>query len=112
MAITTIHYLLFMAFKASHGFKKTQFGFVFAAYVLAYTGGTAVFLPVYHLSLPWFALYLIPIGHVIVAYAILRHQLMDIAIIIRKTLLYSILTAAMASLYAGIVTLLARVMEN
>jgi len=111
-AITFIHSLLFMAFRASRGFKKTQIGWVFAAYVLAYTGGTAVFLPVYHLSLPSFALYLIPLCHVIVAYTIFAHRLMDINIIIRKTLVYSSVTGILTLVYLSVIALLAKVFQG
>jgi hypothetical protein len=108
MAITTIHALLFITCMASHGFKRTHLGYVLTAYILAYTGGTEVFLPVYNLSLPSFALYLIPLCQLIVAYTILAHNLMDINVIIRKTLIYSTVVGALMALYLIVITIVTR----
>jgi K+-sensing histidine kinase KdpD len=49
---------------------------------------------------------LIPIT---VALAILRYRLWDISVIVRRTLLYALLTAILAIAYFGIVTLLQRI---
>jgi len=111
VAVTTIHTLLFLGYKGANGFKKTQIGYVFAAYVLAYTGGIATFLPVINLTLPSFALYLIPLCQIIVAYTILAHHLMDIGVVIRKTVIYSLVSAGLVSAYVGSITLFSRLLE-
>lgn len=48
----------------------------------------------------------------ILAYAILRHRLMDITIIIRRALIYSVVTGALTVIYLGIVTLFARLFQG
>jgi hypothetical protein len=109
ITISTIHSLLFMAFKSSRTYKKTQMGCVLAAYILAYSGGTEVFLPVYNLSLPSFALYLIPLCQAIVSYTILAHRLMDITVIVRKTLIYSTVMLILTAIYLLIISIITKV---
>jgi len=91
--------------------RRNLIKYVIVAFAVAYLGSMD-FLPTYGLNIyPWgFAF--ITAFVIINAYAILRHHLMDINIVIKKTLFYSVISAALASLYAGVVTLLARVMEN
>jgi signal transduction histidine kinase len=43
----------------------------------------------------------------LISYAIVKHRLMDINVVIRKTLLYSLISAALAAIYVGTITLLA-----
>src|SRR5207302_7013802 len=68
------------------------------------------FLPTYGLNIyPWgFAA--ITAFVVITSYAILRHHLMDINIVIKKTMVYSVVSAALAAVYVGTITLLAQVL--
>jgi hypothetical protein len=48
----------------------------------------------------------------IVAYAVVSHRLMDISVIIRKTLIYSVVTSALTVIYMGIVMLFTNVFEG
>lgn len=73
-------YILFRGFKATKGIKSMQIKYVFWAYLLAYTGGISAFLPAYNIAPLPLGLYPIPLGMLIVTYAIIRHQLMDIRI--------------------------------
>ncbi len=49
------------------------------------------------------------INAILIAYAILRYQLLDVVLVIRKGLVYSLLTAATASIYLFVVFLFANV---
>lgn len=57
---------------------------------------------------PTYATVLFPLA---VAYAVLRHRLFDIEIAIKKTLVYSVVTATLAGVYAGVLTLIQLTVE-
>ena len=95
--------------QTSDAIKRNHIKYVILAFTIAYLG-TVDFLPTYGIRVyPWgFAA--ISMFAAITSYAILRHHLMDINIVIRKTLLYSVISAALASVYVGTITLLAQVL--
>jgi len=106
------HYLLISAYHELSLTKKEQIKYFFVATAIGFTGGGLCFLPGFGIALyPWgnFAVFLYPI---IMSYAILKHHLMDINVVIRKALIYSFVSAALASVYVGVVTLLTRLLEN
>jgi signal transduction histidine kinase len=105
-------YLLLRAYPAASPIKKAQIKYFFLAMVLGFSGGSMCYLPNFGFDLyPWgnFTVFLYPI---IMSYAILKHRLMDINIVIKKTLLYSFVTAGLASVYAGLITLVAYLIGN
>ncbi len=70
--------------------------------LLAYTGGGANFLLIYNINVPFllpYGTYAAAIYVAITAYAIIRHQLMDIKIVIRKTAVYSIVVTIITLVY-------------
>jgi len=98
---------LLLRFRRAQGMERQQLKwFVFGAVVLGLYLNTGF---VVRLTEPWESLKgslvfnLLP---VMVGVAILRHRLFDIDIIIRRTLVYSVLTAILALIYFGGVALL------
>jgi signal transduction histidine kinase len=60
-----------------------------------------------------------PIGFVftlaalwLISYAVIRHQLLDLNVIVRKTVVYSVLTALLAAIYAALMVFVARGLEG
>src|SRR5260370_23089912 len=78
-----------------------------AAFAIGYFGGITNWPMWFGIHFPPYPNILISVYTLIVAYAMVKHHLMDINIVIRKTLLYSILSVGLASLYAGVITFLA-----
>lgn len=92
--------------------RRNQMDYVLVATAIGFLCGSTTFPLIFGLKIPPVGGPLVPIYAFIVAYAIVKHQLMDIHVVFRKTLLYSLITAGLASVYAGTVTLLARLFEN
>ena len=94
------HVELYRFLRASKSEKRrTQVRWFFVAIALAFTGGTTCYLPVYGINLYPYGNFCVPLYPIIMSYAIVRHQLMDISIVIRKSLVYSGLVACITSVY-------------
>jgi len=78
---------------------NNQIKFLIFATILGFFGASTNFLLWFQIPFPPIFNILIPIYIFIVAYAILKHQLMDIEIVLRKGLLYSLLVGLLTSLY-------------
>lgn len=87
-------YLLFNAYSQSMGIKRAQLKYLFWSSVGGYVGGVDNFLLIWDIKIfPLFPYgnYAIAIYVFIVTYAIVKHQLMDISIVIRKGTVYTYL---------------------
>lgn len=94
---------LYKAYSFSTGIKRNQIAYVFWASLLGYLGGGSNYLLVFGKYVPIFnpfATYFLLFYTILTPLAILKYQLMDIRVVIKKALFYSI-GIAMAS--AGIV---------
>ena len=89
-------YELFKLYNRSYGDKKLQFNYLLIGFSTGFTGATLTMLPWFGFTnlpypaaniLIWFYL-------VIVTYAILRHQLLGIEVIVKKTLVFAGLLAS------------------
>ena len=106
------HYVLLRTYRTTSPLKKTQIKFFFVAMAFGFSGGVFDFLPPLGIDIyPWgnFTIFLYPL---LMSYAILRHRLMDISLIIRKTLVYSVVMGTLTIIYMSVVTLFARLFEG
>jgi len=81
------NYLLFKSYRLASGTKKNQFKYLFLAMFLSYLGGVPNFALGYRIQIPIlnpFGTYLLPIHVAIIAYAIVRHRLMDIRVAVTR----------------------------
>lgn len=92
-------YLLFRNLRGLSANRQNQVRWVAIGMLVAFTCGGTCFLLVYDIPVnPWPSLF-IPFYHFCVTYAIIRHQLMDIRVAIRKSLVYSFLIACITASY-------------
>jgi two-component system NtrC family sensor kinase len=91
---------------------RNQCRYIFLGTFVGFAGGSTTFFPVYNIPIFPYGDYAVPIYILTVSYAIFKHQLMDISVVIRKTLIYSMISAALAAIYVGTITLLTHVLEG
>ncbi len=82
--------------------RKTQIKYFLVGSAIAWVGGELQFLPTFRILdvYPCFN-FLLPLYPVIMGYAMIRHQLMDIEVIIKKTLVFAGLFTAVYAVFAG-----------
>jgi len=87
------------------GFKKNQCKYLFIGFLLAYTGGVMHFLSVYGVEekIPH-DIFLIVFTSV-TAYTIVKYRLMDIRIVFRRVMTYSLMTAFVTSFFILVIYL-------
>jgi len=110
LASTVGIYFLYqnMRNKELSGSLRKQGKLLFLFSLLGYTGGATNFLLVYGYEIPLItpvANYAILIYGLAVAYLIFRHQFLDIEVIIKKTLVFTGLFAALMAIVVGVSTL-------
>lgn len=90
--------------RASTGRTRNQVKYLLGATTIGFGLGVTNFLPLYGFAKVY------PLGHfgapiaiVILSYAIIKHQLLDIDFVVRRSVIYSALTAVLATAYVTLV---------
>jgi hypothetical protein len=104
-------YLLYKRWLVSHGIMKTQLLYLFVASFLGFASGSTGFLPAYFPILP-FGFYPFFLYPLVVAYAIVRYRLMDISIVIRKSLVYTLIIGLFTGIYLSAIFLFGQALQG
>jgi len=88
------YYMLFITYHHAQGLRRNQISYFFLGAAIGFLGGVTNFFPGYHIDLYPYGNFTIPLYCIIVTYAILRYRLMDIDVIIKKTLVFAGLFAS------------------
>ena len=81
--------LLLLNLKHTSGQSRTQVKYIILGSIFGWLGGESNFLPDFGIPIYPFLGILTPIYVLIVSYAIVRHQLMDIEVVIKKSLVFA-----------------------
>ncbi len=104
--------ILLKAYKRSSYAKQTQIKYFFIAMFLGFVGGGTSFLPCF--GIDWYPVLniMVPLYTLIIGFTIVRHQLMDITVIVKKTLIFAGLFASSYAIFAFFVYLGSISFEN
>jgi signal transduction histidine kinase len=89
--ISYSHFILIKYFRKSEGQVRNQIKYLLFAAIIGFSGGVLTFLPNFNIKVFPFGFYLISIYVVITSYAIVKHRLMDINIVLKKGTTYAVL---------------------
>lgn len=106
---------LWQGYRSSRGARRLQIKWFFIASLLGYLGGGSDYLMVYDIYVPWlnpYALYLVAVYKLITAYTIVQHHFLDIHVVIRKSLGYSLLVTVLTVWYFGLIYGVERVFQT
>ncbi|MFA5060629.1 MAG: ATP-binding protein [Candidatus Omnitrophota bacterium] len=96
LAVVYGHYLLIRFI----GEQKDKHYLLFVtSTIVGFLGGASNFLPGFGINLYPIASFLIPVYFVVISYAVLKHQILDINLIIQKSVVYSISVAIITAIY-------------
>ncbi len=105
LVIYTLH-KLYRGFKEVQGLRKNQIKYVFLAYVIGYGGGATAFFPFFDIPTPGFGFYPISVCMLIVGYAVVKYNLMDVRIAVTRISIFLIIYAFIVGIpiYLGFLT--------
>jgi len=104
--ITTVFYnyqLVYKKIKTSSGEKQNKIKYFFISSSIGYIGGITNFFPAFGINIYPYGNFLVAVFPIVMTIVILKYNLMDINIIIRKSLIYSLLVTSITLIFFIIV---------
>jgi signal transduction histidine kinase len=101
-------------YKEATGQRKTQLKYLFWSSVIGYLGGSPSWFFTFGFHLPFispFGIYGVPCYSLAMAYAIFQHRLFDVNLVIRKSLVYSLIVSILTMGYFGSIYVIERVWQ-
>jgi signal transduction histidine kinase len=84
LCIATSFYELLKDYQKCEEHKKNTLRYILGGHIVGYVGGVTAFFPLFNIPIPKWSLFTISIYAMIITYAIIKHQLMDIRIAITR----------------------------
>lgn len=95
------HYILWKGMHEARGIQRTQLKYVFTGTLLGFIGGSTNYFLWYNIPIPPFLNLLVSLYIIAVSYGIARYKLMDIEVIVRKTLIFTGLVAFVFGVFSA-----------
>lgn len=100
------HLELWKGYKSANGIEKKRMQLFLVGVLVGFAGGSMNFLPMFNIDVyPW-GNFSIPISALIQAYAIFVYKFLDVEIVVRKTLVYSLLAGLITATYLVMVLIM------
>jgi signal transduction histidine kinase len=106
------HYLYAAKYKQLSGAKQSQVKYFLLGTVIGFFGGSNCFPLIFNFPFPPIASVLIIVYPFTTAYAIIRHRLMDIEILIKKGIVYSALVAVIIGVYSALLLVIQQLFQS
>ncbi len=91
--------ILFKAYQKASAIRRNQYKYFFISSIFGILGGLTSLFPVFNFPVFPFGVILVPVYNLVVVYIIIKHHLLDIRIVIRKGLIYTILAGFITLFY-------------
>ena len=98
-------YLLVMSYQKSTGIRRNQSQYILIGTIIGFLGGSTNYPLWYGIPVPPFGNIFTALAVAIMAYAIIKYRIMDIEIVINKTVLFGFLIGSIFGLHLGIIAL-------
>lgn len=93
------YFILINAYRHSKGIKRKQMQYLIIGTAVAWSGPMGIIISYFRINLYTYTNILMGIFPIIMGYAIARHRLMDIELIIKKTIVFTGLLAALLTVF-------------
>ena len=97
--------LLIKGLKKIKGFRRSQIRYYLFGSILGLGGGASTFLPLFGINISPVGIYLVPSYGISITYAIVKYRLMDVRLVIRKGLIYFLITSFVTAFFVVILFL-------
>ncbi len=104
--------ILYQSYKQVSSIKRNQYKYFLVFSLLGLGGGATTFFLAFDIPIYPYGAILVPIYNLMVAYIIVKHQLMDIRVVIRKSVIYTLLISLLTTAYVSAVYLLERTFSH
>lgn len=105
-------FLIFRNYRVVSSQKQNQYKYVAAGFTIGAIGGGTTFLPTFGINVPPYGNLFSVVYVVMIAYAVVKHQLMDINIVIKRSLVYTILFTFITLFYLFSVMIFEQIFKN
>ena len=99
--IVVAHLLLLTELLKAKGTRRAQISFVFLGTLVAFTGGSTNFFMWYRIPIPPIGSPFVAMYVILIAYAITKHELMDIRVAITRTAAYGVVGVLLIGSFMG-----------
>ncbi|MFC1807214.1 ATP-binding protein [Candidatus Omnitrophota bacterium] len=105
-------YLLLTSLSSVSSSNKNQIRYVLVASIIGLAGGATILPLFYNILIPPLGEHIIFLYPIIFTYAVLKHNLLDLNLVIRRTLVYSISLLLISLSYIVLILLSERLLQN
>lgn len=105
----SLHYLLAAHRRSGSAYQRNRINYIVVGIVIYFIGGVIDILPLFGVRIYPIGMITTIVFNCCIAIAIVRYQLMDINLVVKKGLVYSILTVIISGAFIGIIILLEKI---